>query len=213
VGSDAQKARLSRAFEKKRVWMTERNLCTWNGEWGPVYARKQYDGAKTDEINESRYRLLKDQLDIYDKARLSFSIWLYKDIGYQGMVYASPDTPYMKLFEGFLAKKQRMAIDAWGTDDTHVKHIFDPLAEWITQNVSEEHRRLYPYPVWSFKTRVAQLSRHILAAEFLVDEWAEHFRGKSEEEIDALAKSFSFENSLKRDGLNKVLTEYAASRS
>jgi hypothetical protein len=38
-----------------------------------------------------------------------------------GMVYTSPDTPYMKLFEKFLAKKHRMAVDAWGTDDTHVK--------------------------------------------------------------------------------------------
>jgi hypothetical protein len=38
-----------------------------------------------------------------------------------GMVFTSPNTPYMKLFEKFLAKKQRMAIDAWGTDDTYVK--------------------------------------------------------------------------------------------
>ena len=53
----------------------------------------------------------------------------------------------------------------------------------------------------------------MLAAEYLVDEWAEHFRGKSEEEIDALAKSFSYENSLKRDGLNKVLMDHAALRS
>ncbi|KAF8587347.1 glycoside hydrolase family 5 protein [Ramaria rubella] len=213
TGTEAQQARLRRSFERKRTWMVEKGLCVWNGEWGPVYARKQYDGQQTDEINEARYRLLKDQLQVYDEARLSWSIWLYKDIGYQGMVYTSPDTPYMKLFENFLAKKQRMAIDAWGTDDTYVKHIFDPLGDWITQNVDEEHRKLYPFPVWSFKTRVAQLSRHILAAEFLVDEWAEHFRGKSEAEIDEIAKSFSFENSLKRDGLNKVLTEHAASRS
>lgn len=37
------------------------------------------------------------------------------------MVYISPDTPYMKLFKDFLVKKQRMAIDAWGPDDTYVK--------------------------------------------------------------------------------------------
>ena len=37
------------------------------------------------------------------------------------MVHVSPDTPYMKLFEKFLAKKYHMAVDAWGTDDTHVK--------------------------------------------------------------------------------------------
>ena len=47
--------------------MVERGLCVWNGEWGPVYAREQYDGQQTEQINESRYCLLKDQLEIYDK--------------------------------------------------------------------------------------------------------------------------------------------------
>lgn len=94
-----------------------------------------------------------------------------------------------------------------------IQHIFDPLSEWIAQNVDEKYRKLYPYPVWSFESRVAKLSRQILAAEYLVDEWAEHFRDKSEEEIDSIAKSFSYENSLKRDGLNKVLMDHAALRS
>ncbi|GJJ09422.1 Endo-1,4-beta-xylanase 5 [Clathrus columnatus] len=213
VGSDEQKARLERSFERKRAWMVEKGLAVWNGEWGPVYARKQYDGDKTDAINESRYLLLKDQLEIYNKAKLSWSIWLYKDIGFQGMVHTSLDTPYMKLFGDFLAKKHRMAVDAWGTDDTHVEHIFNPLIEWISQNVDETHQRLYPWPVWSFKNRVGRLAIQILVAEYLIDEWAEHFIGKSFEEIDEIAKSFLFQNSVKREGLNKVLMDHAATRS
>lgn len=67
VGSDEQKARLERGFQRKQAWMVEKGLCVWNGEWGPVYARRQYDGDQTDPINESRYLLLKDQLAIYDK--------------------------------------------------------------------------------------------------------------------------------------------------
>ncbi|KIJ45500.1 glycoside hydrolase family 5 protein [Sphaerobolus stellatus SS14] len=212
VGNEEQKGRLKRSFERKQEWMVERGLCVWNGEWGPVYARRQYDGEATDSINESRYRVLKDQLEIYDQAKLSWSIWLYKDIGFQGMTFVSPDTPYMKLFEKFLAKKQRMAVDAWGTDDSHVKHIFDPLTDWIAENIEEKYRRIYPWPVWSFKGRVAQLSRFILVAEYLVEEWAEHFRDKTEKEIVEIAKSFSFENCVKREGLNKVLTDHAASR-
>lgn len=46
--------------------MDEHGLCVWNGEWGPVYARKQYDGEATDAINEERYRVLRDQLAIYN---------------------------------------------------------------------------------------------------------------------------------------------------
>ena len=66
-GNETQQRRLRRSYEKKRQWMDERNLCVWNGEWGPVYARPEYEGDQTDKINEIRYRVLKDQLDIYNK--------------------------------------------------------------------------------------------------------------------------------------------------
>lgn len=69
VGNDEQRRRLRRSYEKKRQWMDERQLCVWNGEWGPVYARKQYDGEGTDRVNEQRYRVLKDQLQIYNQVR------------------------------------------------------------------------------------------------------------------------------------------------
>jgi hypothetical protein len=72
VGSEEQQRRLQRSYEKKREWMDERGLCVWNGEWGPVYARKEYDGDQTDEINRVRYRVLKAQLDIYNKVSSSF---------------------------------------------------------------------------------------------------------------------------------------------
>jgi hypothetical protein len=71
--------------------MKERGLPIWNGEFGPVYARKQYDGDETEEINKSRYILLKDQLEVYDEEQISWSIWLYKDIGFQGKLYAPSD--------------------------------------------------------------------------------------------------------------------------
>ena len=65
--TEDQKRRMRRSYEKKRAWMDERHLCVWNGEWGPVYARHEYDGGTTDEINESRYNVLKDQLEMYHK--------------------------------------------------------------------------------------------------------------------------------------------------
>jgi len=49
--------------------------------------------------------VLKDQLEIYKERKISWSIWLYKDIGFQGMVYVSPDTPYIKRLKPFLQKK------------------------------------------------------------------------------------------------------------
>ncbi|KAI0781604.1 glycoside hydrolase [Irpex lacteus] len=214
--TDEQRRRMARSYQKKREWMDQRGLCVWNGEWGPVYARKQYDGEASDEINERRYNVLKDQLELYDKDRLSWSIWLYKDIGFQGMVHVDPSTPYMKLLwdSGFLQKKYRLAVDSWGADDKAVKYAYDPIVDLIKEAVPDEkHRQLYPYPLWTLEGRVERLARNTLVAEFLVREWAEHFVGKSEEELEELAKSFLFENCLKREGLNKVLTEYHTAHS
>ncbi|KAF5370616.1 hypothetical protein D9758_001953 [Tetrapyrgos nigripes] len=207
TGTETQQHRLRRSYEKKREWMDQRGLCVWNGEWGPVYARRQFDGDATDQINAIRYRVLQDQLAIYKKDSLSWSIWLYKDIGFQGMVYVSLDTPYMKLLEKFLEKKHWLAVDAWGADDSHVKDVYEPLIQHVKKEVPEEFQKLYPYPVWRMEGRVTRLARNILVAEYLVKEWAAHFVGKSEKELDEIAASFSFENCLKRDQLNKILTE------
>lgn len=146
----------------------------------------------------------------YLQDRLSWTIWLYKDIGFQGMVHVSLDTPYMTLFKDFLAKKHRLAIDAWGADDTHVRASYQPLIDLIHREVKPEHQNLYPFPLWKAADRVGRLARNILVSEFLILEWAEHFRGKSDAEIEEIAKSFAFENCLHREGLNKVLTDNAS---
>ncbi|KAL1943731.1 hypothetical protein VTO73DRAFT_4176 [Trametes versicolor] len=210
--TEEQRRRMRRSYEKKREWMDERGLCVWNGEWGPVYARKEYEGDAMDEINERRYNVLKDQLELYAKDRLSWSIWLYKDIGFQGMVYVSQETPYMQLFKDLLQRKYRLAVDSWGGDDKFVRDIYGPIVKLIEDNVpNEEHRKLYPYPVWTVEGRVARIARNTLIGEFLVMEWAEHFRGMSEEQLERIAESFKFENCMKREGLNKVLREHAQS--
>ena len=208
-----QQRRLRRSYEKKKQWMAERGLCVWNGEFGPVYARPQYDGGeiRANEINVSRYQVLKDQLAIYNEDRLSWSIWLYKDIGFQGMVHVNTESKYMTLLKDFLAKKQRLAPDAWGADSSYVQKYYQPLLDLVKTEVApkEEHQHLYPWPVWKLEDRVSRLSRSILVAEFLVKEWAEHFKGLELEQLDELAKSFLFEQCVKREGLNAVLTENA----
>lgn len=67
-GTKEQIERMRATYERKRKWMDERGLCVWNGEWGPVYARKEYDGEETEDIDKRRYRVLDDQLEIYKKA-------------------------------------------------------------------------------------------------------------------------------------------------
>jgi len=59
------------------------------------------------------------------------------------------------------------------------------------------------------KDRVGRLARSILVAEYLVPEWASHFKGLSFEQLDELAASFKYDNCVKREGLNKILMENA----
>jgi hypothetical protein len=64
--------------------MRENNLPIWNGEFGPVYDSK---GSEKDVINRERYQMLQDQLRIYREQRIvGWSIWTYKDIGFQGNI-------------------------------------------------------------------------------------------------------------------------------
>jgi hypothetical protein len=63
------------------------------------------------------------------------------------MVYAGPDTAYIKRLKPFLEKKKRLAADEWGADTKVVKHIFDPLQEWLVQEVPGIKKR-YP-PMWT----------------------------------------------------------------
>ncbi|KAF5338703.1 hypothetical protein D9611_013365 [Ephemerocybe angulata] len=208
-GSDAQKERLVRTYKRKRDWVDKHGLCVWNGEWGPVYARREYDGDATDEINDRRYAVLRDQLEIYEKDRLNWSIWLYKDIGFQGMVHVAPMTPYRQHFANFLARKHRLAVDAWGKDEKDVAHIYEPIENLIKDSVADpSHLKIYPF-LWTVKERVSRIARTMLVAEYMVKEWADLFKGMEEAQLEELAKSFAFENCLKRDGLNEILTAHA----
>lgn len=142
--------------------------------------------------------------------RLNWSIWLYKDIGFQGMVFVNPETPYLRLYRDFLHKKFRLAVDSWGSDDAAVKHIYQPIADIIKEAVPrEEDQRLYPWPNWSLEERVNRIARATLVAEYLVKEWAERMRGLECDHLEELAKSFRFENCSQREGLNAVLRSYS----
>lgn len=196
--------KLRKSFERKVTFMRERNIPIWNGEFGPVYASAaDFEGATIAEkeasaaaTNSQRLALLQEQLTIYAETQVSWSIWLYKDIGYQGMTYISPEIPYMRLIAPLLAKKKKLGLYFWGsTDKSAVAHVYEPFVQALKEMVPE-HLRLkrYPSPQWSFERHVERSVRECLLSEYLGWEMAELFAGKSMEELDELAGSFKFEN-------------------
>ncbi|GFZ50031.1 hypothetical protein JCM24511_07784 [Saitozyma sp. JCM 24511] len=142
-----------------------------------------------EEINKDRFAMLETQLDIYAKVKASWSIWLYKDIGFQGMTYVGEDTPYIKLLKPFLLKKKRLVPDAWGVDDIPVRALFEPLEKWLEENVPSIVDR-YPQQ-YGTKLWLQRVVRETLLSEEMVKEYAGYFRGKGYDELDELAKSFS----------------------
>jgi Cellulase (glycosyl hydrolase family 5) len=130
VGSEAQKVKLERQFLRKAEFMHEHKVAAWNGEFGPVYEDPRVGGREVAEkVNGQRYALLGEQLKIYDKYQISWSIWLYKDIGLQGMVCVDPESRYLKTIEPFLKKKRVAQLDAWGT--YHSKKVEDVLKPFV----------------------------------------------------------------------------------
>jgi hypothetical protein len=177
--------------------MRETGTPIWVGEFGPVYTGEP-------ERDAMRRRLLEDQLEIYRRHGASWAIWTYKDIGLQGVTYAAPDSAWLKRIRPMIEKKERLGVDAWGSLDTRIRHIMDP----IEQLFAKEFPDYQPFP-FGVKRNINQLVRHLLLTEPLVDEFASLFKGVTEPESDGLMASFRFDNCVRRAELARTLGDDA----
>lgn len=208
-GTSEQKESLDRAYLRKVQFMSEHGTPVWNGEFGPVYADPRYD-ADANTINQERYNLLGEQLRLYDKYGIHWSIWLYKDIGVQGMLHTSSESKWNKTIQPFLDKKNKCLLDAWGRRPSEEPQaLLKPLVEWIDR-VSPSAKQIYPH-VWGGTERhVLRRVFQTFLSESLSDEFAEQFKGMDETDLDALAHSFHFDECVQRSGLSQILKEHAS---
>lgn len=206
TGTAEQNAKLRSSFDRKCEFMRSKGVPVWNGEFGPVYSSSTTD-PNADKTNASRYAVLQEQLRIYADSGVSWSIWLYKDIGYQGMVHVSRTSPWMTLIGDFVAKKQRLGLDFWGVvDKAHINDsCYTPFIDKLKQEIPEHLlNKKYPH-IWKFERQIERIVREGLMSEYACWEFAELFRGKSEEELEELAGSFRLSECVKREGLNEIL--------
>ncbi|KAF8470873.1 glycoside hydrolase superfamily [Kalaharituber pfeilii] len=218
TGSPEQKWIIRQNYEKKVSFMKRNGLCIWNGEFGPVYANEEDDGPDWMTINVGRMDMLQYQLEIYESEKISWSIWLWKDIGYQGMVYTPPDSPYIKLFHAWLQKKRRLNIDYWGNrPQPDVVSLFKPIEEWVDYHSPAAK---YTYPkTWGLKRHIMRGVTEIFLSDSLQGEFVSYFDGKTEEELDELLTSFSLKDegekeeggdgwAVQRGYLNELLRQH-----
>jgi endoglucanase len=165
------------------------------GEFAPIYTGDPQHDA-------DRRKILADQLDIYRDYGVSWTSWMYKDLGRQGLVHVKPDSAYLQRFGDFVAKKNRLSADRWGGDGVGVREVSQPLQDLIAREFPD----FDPYP-WGAADWVRLMLLNITVSHPLAVEYAELFRGLGKDELTALADSFAFENCEVRESLLAQLSQ------
>jgi endoglucanase len=187
---------LEQTFLRRTEFMRTTGTPIWIGEFGPVYS------GETDR-DAGRYEMLADQLAIYREHGAGWSLWTYKDIGLQGLVYADPGCAYLERIAPVLEKKARLGVDAWGSDDRGVRHILDPVEALFDAEFAD----FDPFP-WGRTKWAATLVRNILLAEPLVGQFGRCFEGVSPDEAESLAACFAFDACVRRDRLAEIVATH-----
>ena len=203
-GTPEQTTQLEKSYLRKAEFMTKHACPVWNGEFGPVYQDPLTPDAHS--INHERINMLKEQLRIYTSHRVHWSIWLYKDIGMQGIVHTSPTSKWNTTIAPFLSKKKQYQLDGWGWNPSQEpQEAMAPLVEWIDQ-ISPEAKKMYPSP-WPTRRKIQRAVFHTFLADSFSNEFARLFVGMAFEDLDALAHSFHFDECVRRTELEDVLRE------
>lgn len=182
-----------RKFLERAEYMRRTQTPIWVGEFGPVYSGEH-------NLDEHRYRVLEDQLEIYREYGAGWSLWTYKDIGLQGVQYAAPDSPYVTLIGPVREKKDRLGTDVWGGVDEGVRDVLEPIERLVAREFPDYDPAPFGQKQW-----IATLIRHIMLAEPLSEEFASVFTGITEEQAVALADSFRIGNTIERTRLADVI--------
>jgi endoglucanase len=193
-GIFVDRAHVEQTFLKRTEFMQKTGTPIWIGEFGPVFTG---DPAR----DEDRYHLLEDQLDIYNEFDAHWSLWAYKDVGGQGLVYAARDSAWRQRIKPVMEKKARLGVDSWGSSDADVRYIMGPIEETIAR----EYPRFDPFP-FGQQNWVQQLVRSILLAEPMAEDFGALFTDvKDDETLIELADSFAFGNCVRRQRLAELI--------
>ncbi|WP_049577482.1 glycoside hydrolase family 5 protein [Streptomyces sp. SBT349] len=199
-GQYVDRAVVERTFLARTEYMRRTGTPIWIGEFGPVYTG---DPAR----DAQRLALLEDQLALYREHGASWALWTYKDIGLQGLVHAAPDSAYIRRIAPVLEKKARLGVDSWGSVDTGVRHIMDPIERLFEEEFPDYH----PFP-WGSRRWLHGIVRHVLLAEPMVGDFAACFEGVDPDTAEALASCFALNACTRREPLADLLARYAGPR-
>ncbi|KAM0338061.1 hypothetical protein ACHAPU_011453 [Fusarium lateritium] len=77
-GIEEQNSFIRRMYDRKVEFMKKHNVPIWNGEFGTIYERKEYN-LDWEVQNEERYNMLDRQMAIYTSESIAMSPWNLPD--------------------------------------------------------------------------------------------------------------------------------------
>ncbi len=170
-GVYVDKAAVEATFLKRSEYARRTGTPLYVGEFGPLYTGDE-------AIDGQRRQILADQLEIYRQYGSGWALWTYKDVGRQGLLTVAPTSPYLERFGGFIAKKDRLAADQWGTDGEGLAEVSRPVQELIAHEAPD----FEPYP-WGRFDWVRTLLLNITVAQALAPQYAAAFEGLSDDDL------------------------------
>ena len=193
-GEYVDRDRIEETFLARTAYMRETGTPIWVGEFGPVYTGDP-------ERDEQRYRLLEDQLEIFDALRRELGA-----VDLQGHRPAGAGHGRSGLrvhAAGSRRCSRRRRASAWTPGDRPtqgVRHILEP----IEQLFRDEFPDFEPYP-WGARRWIHGHVRHVMLAEAMVGDFARAFAGVGPDDAERLADAFAFENCIIREPLAAIL--------
>jgi len=199
-GEFYDRGRLERGYLQRTAFMRHHGVPHWFGEFGCLYTDSAW--------GPSHLRVMADLIGIAEEQGDHWTIWTYKDIGKMGLVYADPESEWMRRTRPVRKAKTTLRCDSWierhkADMDKLIRQISDHARKAV-EDLTGDWASLQDTLTWAMCDGV--LSTMLLPA------FAEQFRGMSENEIDRMMQSFALHNCVQREGLAQLIRSLCVER-
>ncbi len=174
------------------------NVPYWMSEFGSVY------NVPENEVS-SRLASLDDQLGAFDDFGAQWTIWTYKDLGVMGSAILDPESDYMQIIKPVLQKKTLLNSDfgIYWLAVNRAKEIATELCDHIEQVINQPYVNTVTNRKYLGQAVFSEYTSVLLQPDF-----ADRFKGMSEDRLDKVLASFAFKNCKRNEGLVNVLKKH-----
>ena len=179
-------------------FIRKHNVPLWVGEFGAVYHR---DPKQVPD----RLRAIDDQISVFNKYGIHWTLWTYKDIGVMGLITINPDSAYIQAISESLKKKNMLHTDSymnWGSK-TEIDIRIEQLANYIEATINNETIKSA-----NFKDYLSQATLNCFTGELIQYDFCQIFKNMSEERIDEICSSWHFKNCTQKKELTNIISKH-----